>query len=185
MTAVALLAAENGEIGMEILSQKYLFLKELFKLEFILEIDTSPDRELSSVLEYFHDREYITKDPETMTFRITRQGFEKLSMWGAMVKTFIESYWIAARTMGQTSKKSVSGENLLKHMDYTGKKYYKLGVVEHIGALSRLNFKNAVTLVNREYIVPAADSDDKKGIDHEKLAELIRTLYDLSHCVRH
>jgi glycerol-3-phosphate O-acyltransferase len=182
LIAISLLSCKEEEIAIEALIKEYQFLKEIFELEFIFNNRQDQDQGLADIIDYFSDRGYISQIPDDKGYKITKQGFDELPMWGSLIKTFIESYWIATMALGQNKDKIPTGENLLKHMDYLGKKYYKLGVVEHIGALSRLNFKNAVTLINKQTMT--AHPSDKKKLDHDKLSELSRRLHDLSQCGR-
>ncbi len=184
LVAVSLLACTKEELGIEKLVREYQFLKEIFSLEFVFSNDEREKQKLADVMDYFSGIGYLNQTGNNGEYTITKQGFDRLPMWGAMVKTFIESYWIATQALGMKKDETLSGENLLKHMDYLGKKYLKLGVVEHIGALSRLNFKNAINLINKKAVIPSFDSSNEKRPDHERLQELSRRLYDLSRCGR-
>jgi hypothetical protein len=71
-------------------------------------------------------------------------------------------------------------EDLLKRMNYVGKRFYKMGLIDHIGALSQLNFKNALSLVNETIILEPENSKEISDVS-ERLSQLGQKLYDLSH----
>jgi hypothetical protein len=71
-------------------------------------------------------------------------------------------------------------EDLLKEMNFLGRRFHKLGVVEHIGALSELNYKNAVNFINED-ILKATDRSEGESDVNERLSQLGQRLYELSH----
>ena len=97
-----------------------------------------------SIINYFLELSYLTKSDVNEGFNIKRTGFNCLPIWAALIKTFLESYWIVTKSLGQKKSKQKKKGDLEKHINYLGKRFYTLGVVEHIGALSSSNFKNAI-----------------------------------------
>jgi hypothetical protein len=116
-----------------------------------------------------------------MGYKITKLGFDKLPIWAALAKTFLESYWIVAKSIGQAQKKDGKGWDNLKKMEYLGKRFHKLGLVDHIGALSRLNYVNAIGFIKENIIKPPTDSSEDPSIALETLSKLGQRLYELSH----
>ena len=114
-----------------------------------------------------------------MGFKVTKLGYDKLPIWAALAKTFVESYWIAVKSMSGRKGKKGKREDLLKEMTYLGRRYHKLGVVEHIGALSQLNYKNAVNFINED-ILKETNQSDEESDRYEKLSHLGQKLYELS-----
>ena len=70
--------------------------------------------------------------------------------------------------------------NPLKRMDYLGRRFHKLGVIDHIGALSQPNFKNALRSINED-ILKTKDPAVDPAQTSEDLAQLSQRLYELSH----
>ena len=126
------------------------------------------------------DTAYITGSEDGEGYKVTKLGHNKLPIWAALAKTFIESYWIAAKTMSGRKEKGGKREDLLKEMNYLGKQFHKLGVVEHIGALSELNYKNAVNFINED-ILKASNQSEEQSTLNERLSQLSQRLYELSH----
>jgi len=84
--------------------------------------------------------------------------------------------------MSHKKNKGAKEEELIKKMNHLGKKFYKLGVIDHIGALSQINLKNA-TRFFQEYI----REDSEKGMNGvserqgKNLSWIAEKLYELSH----
>jgi hypothetical protein len=53
--------------------------------------------------------------------------------------------------------------------------------VDHIGALSRLNYVNAIGFIKENIIKPPTDSSEDPSIALETLSKLGQRLYELSH----
>jgi hypothetical protein len=60
-----------------------------------------------------------------------------------------------------------------------GNKYYKSGVIDHIGSISRINFQNAVTHINRNILPVEKGKAGSKSVDYNNLGEFIKKLHDL------
>ena len=97
-----------------------------------------------------------------------------------MVKTFLESYWIATRTMGQRKNLEMKEEAVLKKMSFLGRRLYKLGVVEQIEAVSRLTFANALAFIHKDVLTRKGMEQDPDGA-FEKLFQITQRIYELSH----
>ena len=132
------------------------------------------------IIEYFLDSGFLVRSDGEKGCKITRQGFDKLPIWASLSKTFIESYWITAKAMAQEKSRSISTENLLKKISYLGKRYHRLGVIEHAGSLSRINYKNAIALINRKIMNATANPGNRDHQAFESLSHLSKRLYDFS-----
>jgi len=59
-------------------------------------------------------------------------------MWGDLVKTSLESYWIAADSFIQREKKGRKKSDLLKNLNYSGQRLHKPGIIiDHPEAISQ------------------------------------------------
>jgi len=179
--AISLLTGAEEEKDLKSIISDYAFLKNLFKNEFVFDETESLQEKAISLTEYFLDSTFLSRSKENGGYKITKLGFNKLSIWAALTKTFLESYWIAAKSMSQQKNKDGKIEDLLKNMNYLGKRFYKLGVIDHIGALSELNFKNAISFINSDILNLQVDSKEDSPHDFERLPQLSQRLYKLSH----
>lgn len=176
--ATSLLSGSEETKSLDSVISDYAFLKEVLSREFIFVKDDDIEGSISSIIEYFLDEDLLIRSDMDGGYKITRQGFDRLPSWAALAKTFIEAYWISAKVMGQKNSGAMTEEMLLKNIDYLGKRYYKLGVIEHIGAISRISFQNAVSLINKNML---SSSEIPQGYSSFNLSEISKRLYDLSH----
>jgi glycerol-3-phosphate O-acyltransferase len=155
------------------------FLKDLFRNEFVFDGEDF-EQKVESAVAFFLNAEFLSQGPEDQGFKVTRLGFEKLTIWAALTQTYLESYWIACKTVAQRRDLDGKTEELLKQMNYLGKRFYKLGIVEHIGALSRLNFTNALELIRKDILRGQSPLQDEEARISERLSQLAQRVYELS-----
>lgn len=171
---------EEIKTGGDILKD-YDFVKKLFRYEFIYDAETTSQEEIDDVTAYFTDVLYITWDHADAGYRLTKLGFDKLPTWAALIKTFLESYWIATRSIIAKEKGGKKQSDLLKNMNYLGLRFHKLGVIEHLEAVSRLSFKNAIRVVNEDVLAGEKKSEEDRSQARERLSKFSQRLHDLSH----
>lgn len=164
--AVSFLKGREEMKGTDSVISDYSIMKDIFRYEFIFEEDRHIPEKIDGIIEYFVLSGYLIPLEDHGDYRVSKSGYDRLPIWAALAKTFIESYWITAKAMG--SEKKETGENLLKKIDYMGKRYHRMGLIDHVEALSRINFKNAITLIQ-----------NKTG--ESSLSALIKTLHEFSH----
>jgi len=66
-------------------------------------------------------------------------------------------------------------------MNYLGRRFHKLGVIDHIGALSQLSFKNAMGYINKNILGVAKNVEQDPSLPIENLSQFTKRLHDLSH----
>ena len=149
--------------------------------EFVFDEDIDSREQINSIIDYFVESGFLTRSIENGGFKITKRGFDRLPIWAALTKTFLESYWIVVKSMSQQKSKEGKTGDLLKKMNYLGKRFHKLGVIDHIGALSSLNYKNALNFINKEILSNHDNPDEENVSPHDRLAQFGQRLYELSH----
>jgi glycerol-3-phosphate O-acyltransferase len=175
--AISLLNGITEEKKAESIISDYTFLKILFQNEFVFDKDEDLHAKIDSITEYFSKSGFLTRSNGDKGYKITKLGFDKLPVWAALTKTFLESYWIAARAMSQKK----DGGGLLKSMNFLGKRLHKQGVIDHVGALSLVNYRNAMAFINRNVLNSNNHSAEDRPNSFKDLSQLSKRLYDLSH----
>jgi glycerol-3-phosphate O-acyltransferase len=179
--AISLLSGSEEAKSPESMIADYAFLKNLFKNEFIFDDNEGLREKVISVIEYFHDSAFLFQSEENGGYKITKLGFDNLPIWAALAKTFLESYWIAVKAISQQKNKGDKRGDLLKNMNYLGKRFHKLGVIDHIGALSQLTFKNAMSFADEDILSAQGISEEDRSRTLERLSQLSQRVYELSH----
>ncbi len=181
--AVALLSGDGETKTFDAILEDYRFLKWLFKNEFIYDepLESEEEAGLRKAVDYFVNASLIKPSRDSAGYAVTRNGMEHLPLWAAMVKTFIESYWVAARSFLRDEGGDAKRGDVLKDMNYQGMRLYKLGLVEHVEALSSLNFKNAARFFREEILDKGRESSESQE-KMDMLNRLNQKLYDLARC---
>ncbi len=179
--AISILTGTEEVKNSEAIISDYTFLKNLFNNVFVSNQREDLGEKVMSVIEYFLDSAFLSRSGGNGGYKITKLGFDKLPIWASLAKTFLESYWIAVKSMSQQKNKGGKRGDLLKNMNYLGKRFYKLGVIDHIGALSQLNLKSAMSFINEDILNVQETSEKDHSRALEKLSQLGQRLYELSH----
>jgi len=177
LVATSLLAGREEEKKLDSILTDYTFMKTLLKNEFLFDEDENEREKVRSILDYFLEASFVSASAENDAFKITKMGFDKLPTWASLTKTFMESYWIATKAMGHQKNLGLKEDALLKKMSYLGRRFHKLGVVDHVGALSRLNFTNAIAVIKRDFL---RRRPRKEQEPLEVLSQLSQRIYELS-----
>ncbi len=171
--------SENVKNDLDI-AEDYSFLKRLFRYEFIYESSTMAQREIDDTVAYFLELLLIERDEGGQGYVLTRSGFEELPQWAAFILPFLESYWIATRhIVGDKGKTVWKRGDELKSMVSMGQRFQKMGIIDHIEAVSQPNFKNAMRFIKEEGFPISEKQKEESPEGLERLAALSQTLYDL------
>jgi glycerol-3-phosphate O-acyltransferase len=180
LVATSLLTGREEVKSWDALVSDCEFMKDLLKNEFFFNGSEALKQSILPAIDYFLEASLLARAGTNGGFKITKLGFDKLPIWFGMIKTFLESYWIAARTLGQRKNLDMKEEAVLKKMGSLGRRLYKLGVVEQIEALSRLNFANAIAFIHRDVLTHKKMEEDPEQA-FEKLSQITQRIYELSH----
>jgi len=164
------------------LFKDYEFLKKLFRYEFIYDEEVTVDQKIREAIAYFEEAAYVENGFPGNGLRVTRLGFDQLPIWAAFTKTFLESYWIAARAVMADEKGRRTRADLLKKMSYLGRRFHKEGLIDHLEAVSRLNFENALRVINQDILGRSGPSEEGLSPARDRLVKLSRRLHELSRC---
>jgi glycerol-3-phosphate O-acyltransferase len=179
--AVSILTGTEELKTLDSIISDYAFLKDLFKNEFVFDQNEDLRETVTSITESFAEAAFLTTSGNDGGYKITKLGFDKLPIWSALAKTFLESYWIAVKSMSQQKTKGEKGKDVLKNMDHLGRRFHELGLIDHIGALSQINYKNAMGFIKERVLNLPENSEEDRSHALERLSQLGQRLYELSH----
>jgi glycerol-3-phosphate O-acyltransferase len=178
--AISLLSQAEEDTNPGVALSVFSFLSNTFASEFLFDSALKPAERFNSVTASYIEKGFITDIRETCRFRVTRAGFDRLPSIAALAKTFIESYWVAANVIMKEKDTKISGENLLKEIISTGKKYYNSGVIDHIGSVSRVNYQNAVSYINKNILSAERAKTEIIITEDNTLSGFIKKLHSFS-----
>jgi len=179
LAAVSVLSAANGVKNLKEAASDYEFLRDILKNEFLFERDGEAARRLASLLSYFEESSFLHLSAQGEC-SLTELGRKNLPIWGAMAQTFLESYWTVFRALNREKHfKRGRQENLLRNIDSIGRDLRRQGVIEQAGALSRLNFKNALSWCSA--LLPKTQDEEERASAAENLSRISSRLYELTN----
>lgn len=176
--AISLLARGQEPVAAPTLETDYRFLQNLLRYEFLFDTETDVSLTVRRCLNFFVDSACIAPEPSG-AMKLTMVGFDQLPIWAALVKTFLEAYWIATRAFLKREGKARKRAELLKTMNYQGRQFHKLGLIDHVEAVSQITFQNAFQLIHEQ--IPGLKTKDEKARASalKELGDLSQRLYDL------
>ncbi len=179
LAAISILSQSDEDANPETALSVFNFLSNTFANEFLFDSAVKSVERFNSITASFIEKGFITDIPETGRVRVTRAGFDRLPSISALAKTFIESYWVTANVMMKERDVKISGDNLLKEIISTGKKYYNSGVIDHIGSVSRVNFQNAISYIHKNILPAEKNKADGMVSEDNTLSGFIKKLHSL------
>ena len=171
-TALAILKADAFQFSSVDIHVSYKFLQEFFENEFIFDPDQPVEYLVRKNLKAFID-DAIIMPHQTLpdTYNLTSLGYRKLNLFAAFLVPYFESYWIVLNFYMKYTKQSIfETKDYIKKIQSLGNRMYKRKEVERKEALSKVNYKNAVTFFTSHGLTEA--EKDKEQI--EFYAEVIR-----------
>ena len=166
--ALSLLTGSEEITPREKVVKDYAFLKRVFRYEFVFEEEMeTPEKEVNTILTDFFQASLLVKSDVTAGYSLTKPGFDQMTVWANLAKTFIESYWIAARSIIERQKGEKKRSDMLKSMTSLGQRYHRLGLIDHFESISQINFKNAIRMIEKDFPFAGGESEE----DHRKTQE--------------
>ncbi|NOY69857.1 MAG: glycerol-3-phosphate acyltransferase [Deltaproteobacteria bacterium] len=145
-TALSLLAADAFQLTGTQLADDFALLANLFENEFIINLAT-PEEEVRKNLKAFIDEAIIAPHPTLPdTYNLTSAGFRKLNLFAAFLTPHFESYLVVLNFYQKyASRPILETKDYLKKIQSFGMRMFKRGEITRKEALSKINYKNAVT----------------------------------------
>ncbi|SPD75566.1 putative Glycerol-3-phosphate O-acyltransferase [uncultured Desulfobacterium sp.] len=179
--AVGLLATRDEIKSRTAVFEDYIFLKNLFKNEFVYDNDKTIEEEYDKVIHYFYQSSYVSYTNDSDGYQLTRVGYDHLPVWAGFARSFIESYWIAVRSYLHMEKSGKKKSDLFGRMSELALKYHRHGVIEHTEGISVATLDNAIRYIRENVLVQKQSSDKDNSQANERLTALGRRLYALLH----
>ncbi|WP_449243859.1 1-acyl-sn-glycerol-3-phosphate acyltransferase [Desulfobacca acetoxidans] len=153
LVAMSILATQGFEFTREQVVADYRFLKDFFKYEFVYD-DQGSEANVDRMLGYFCTRGVIgVISREADSYLLSASGLKELSYFANLLHNYLESYWVAFRSIKYLKKRPRNERDFLKRIQSIGAKLHKVGEVERAEALSDANFRNALKLFGEKGVI--------------------------------
>ncbi len=162
-TALAILKADAFQFSSVDIHVSYKFLQEFFENEFIFDPDQPVEYLVRKNIKAFIDDAIIMPHPTLPdTYNLTSVGYRKLNLYAAFLVPYFESYWVVLNFYMKYTKQSIfDTKDYIKKIQSLGNRMYKRKEVERKEALSKINYKNAVTFFTSHGLTEAEKDKDQ------------------------
>jgi glycerol-3-phosphate O-acyltransferase len=161
--SLAILSYDAFQFSASALHGDYKFLQEFFKYEFAYNVDQTPEYMVRKTLKAFINEAILMPHPTLPdTYNITSQGFRKLLLFAAFLKTYFESYWVVLNVLKRYGRRELVKKQRMKKIVSLGKQFYRQKEIERREALSNVNYENGLAFFNFKGI---RGKEDREGID--------------------
>ena len=140
LVATALLARPGPPLAAEKLKERVLALSRLFKYEFSFRADASFDRIFDEALEASVAAGVLAKDGATVT---AAEGRGQLELYAGIVRSFVEGYRVAARSLSLLVKGPLASKDLARRAIPLGVRMHLAGEIQRREAVSQAILENA------------------------------------------
>lgn len=174
-TSMAILTKAETAFEQEELMETYLFLKNLFRLEFIRDIDSNSPERMNQALQFLLGEELVMQNSNG-AYTITEEAFPTLRAFASFILPVLETYLVALTFFSNNKKAAVKARDAARHINSLGEKMLNNHELLCREALSKITIQNAVDvfvedkLNNPEHI---AEIQPVLG----RLANLVHTLH--------
>ncbi len=145
-TALAIFECDAFQFSATDLHRSYQFLQDCFKYEFSYDLENPPAWHVRKNIKAFINDAILIPHPNLPdTYNITSAGFRKLKLFSGFLRSYFESYLITLDQLAHQKAGDINPKDLLKKIAAHGSRLAKTGEVERNEALSRINFRNALT----------------------------------------
>jgi glycerol-3-phosphate O-acyltransferase len=159
-TALAILQKDAFQFSASDLHTDDELLQNLFQFEFVFDSDTPAPLLMRRALKTFVDDAVLIPHPSLPdTYNVTAAGYRKLKLFAMFLKTLLESYGIVAHYLMQTPFDTVEVKDRIKKIVALGRRMHRHKELDHIEAISKIAFENALEYFTAAGIRGAEDRD--------------------------
>jgi glycerol-3-phosphate O-acyltransferase len=159
-TALSIFECDAFQFAATDLHRSYRFLQDFFKYEFSYDLENPPEWYVRKNVKAFINDAILIPHPNLPdTYNITSAGFRKLKLFSNFLRSYFESYLIVLNQLARQKPGDLSLKDQLKKTAARGARMAKNGEIECNEALSRVNFRNALTFFQSRGIHSREDEE--------------------------
>jgi glycerol-3-phosphate O-acyltransferase len=146
LVACALLSAPHKTEARGWVRDRVQALSRLFKFEFRFRADRPFEKIFEGTLELMIQDGELALEGEQLVIGLGRDGWSGLDwlvLYSALLRNFLEGYWVAARVLSELVKAPLAEKELLKRAIALGNRAFLAGELERSEAVSKSILQNA------------------------------------------
>lgn len=153
MIATSLVAADGEELAHDALAERVQALSRLFKYEFQFRADASFETILEETIEAMRTCGEISRDADVVRLARAGESRARVLLYTRMIRSFLDGYRVAARTIAALVKGPVAPKDLAKRAITVGERMFLSGEIECREGVSRPVIENAfLAFVDQGYV---------------------------------
>jgi glycerol-3-phosphate O-acyltransferase len=161
LAALSILSCREEETFLNRIREDCLFLKSLFRQEFIFEGDG--DRESEDALSYLEQSGIINRAEGKIVWK-AEEAKDKLMPYAGLFRSYLESYWVVLNAFSPDENEFPGGEDMLNYLRRLAEEMYEKGDIRRTESLSQENYKNALKFLQEDKILNVKTSQgSEKG----------------------
>lgn len=168
--ATSLIAQKTFSPKLDNILKDYLFLKKLFKHEFVYDNEIPDEKSVESVFNFLMQRNWIDDADPAKEFKLKHDGLRACEIFASIIYNYLEGYWTCLRSLRLLERKEkYLDKDFVKRSLAEGRKALKLGLIERPESISKIMYENALKLFEEEnYVGKSVEKeDDGKGSPKE------------------
>lgn len=155
LAALSILSSIEKEIALSRIRDDCLFLKKLFRQEFIFEGDGN--REIEETLSYLEKCSIINRAEGRVAWK-TEEARDKLISFAGLLRSYLESYWVTFNAASHLRNELMVEKDGLNYIRTLAEDMYKKGDILRVESLSQENYANALKFLREEEVINFAGS---------------------------
>lgn len=157
------------------LSETYFFLKNLFRLEFVRDVDANSEERLQQALQFLVQEDIITPR-EDGGYDLTEEAFPKLRGFASFILPVLETYFVAISFFSTNEKAGAKAKDAARKIGTLGDKMLADHRIETREALSKITIQNAVEVFTEDKLNCTEHAEEIAPV-LDKITRLVQTLH--------
>ncbi|SMC20572.1 glycerol-3-phosphate acyltransferase [Desulfacinum hydrothermale DSM 13146] len=145
--STSILSQETFRFSLSQILEDMAFMKDLFKYEFVYDMDVRDTQLGKRVLDIFERLGWLRhlEPAEDQPYLLTHRGLTAAHALHGLIRNFFETYWLVLRCMRYVEKKPYTEKDFVKKILAAGEKNLKLELIERPESVSKIVCRNAIT----------------------------------------
>ncbi|SHE68499.1 glycerol-3-phosphate acyltransferase [Desulfacinum infernum DSM 9756] len=145
--STSILSQETFRFSLSQILEDLAFMKDLFKYEFVYDMDVRDHQLAKHVLDVFERLGWLRhmEPSEDQPYLLTHRGLTAAQAFHGLIRNFFETYWLVLRSMRYVEKKPYTEKDFVKKILAAGEKNLKLELIERPETVSKIVCRNAIT----------------------------------------
>lgn len=158
------------------LSDTYYFLKNLFRLEFVRDVDANSEERLQQALQFLVQEDLLQPKEEYGGYTLAEEAFPKLRSFASFILPVLETYFVALSFFSTNEKSGAKAKDAARKIGTLGDKMLSDHHIETREALSKITIQNAVEVFMEDKLNSVEQIAEITPV-LDKIKNLVQTLH--------